>query len=85
MEQRRRYSVRLVVNDRQISEVIIDSHYERKHRESVNDEIILELVRKLDGRMFDPDDEDDEYQYFKTEPIEYSGKNYRLNEEEQWQ
>lgn len=59
--------MRLVVND-----------YEAKHAESVNDEITLALVQKIDGGTFDPDDEDDEYKYYKTEPIEHEGKNYRL-------
>ena len=78
MEDRRSYPISLVVNDRKINEVVIDSHYEQKHSDSINDEIILELVRKLDGKIFDPDDTDDEYEYFKTEPIELGGKNYRL-------
>jgi len=78
VKQRRRYPVQLVVNDRQITEVVIDPHYEAKHTESVNDEIVLALVQKLDGGIFDPDDVDDEYQYYKTEPIEYASKNYRL-------
>ena len=78
MEHRRNYSISLVVNDRAISEVVIDAHFEEKHAESINDEIILKLVQKLDGRFFEADDEDEEFQYFKTEPIELDGKNYRL-------
>ena len=77
-EQRRRYSVQLIVNDRPIREVIIDPHYREKHAESVNDEIILALVQKLDGRIFEPDDADEDFEYFKTEPIEHEGRNYRL-------
>ena len=78
MDSRRRYPVLLVVNDRQINEVIIDPHYQLKHASSVNDEIILALVKKLDGGIFESDDADDEFEYFKTEPIEYMGKSYRL-------
>ncbi len=78
MESRRTYPVTLVVNDRLIHQVIIDPHYEEKHSESVTDEIILALVVKLDGRTFDSDDQDEEFEYFKTDPIEYDGKNYRL-------
>ena len=68
----------MTVNDRHIHQVVIDPHYEDKHAESVTDEIILALVAKLNGRTFDADDQDDDYEYFKTEPIEYDGKNYRL-------
>ena len=68
----------LVVNDRPIHQVVIDPHYEERHAESVDDKIILELVSKLNGRTFEPDDQDEEYEYFKTDPIEHRGKNYRL-------
>lgn len=78
MISRRSYQVNLIVNGRQINEVIIDPHYELKHSESVNDKIILALVQKLDGREFEPDNVDAEYEYFKTEPVELGGKIYRL-------
>ena len=81
MESRRNYKVSLVVNDRPIHQVIIDAHYEEKHSESITDEIILALVAKLDGRTFDSDDQDDEYEYFKTDPIEYDGKNVTVQPE----
>lgn len=40
MSERRRYTMRLVVNGRQINEVIIDPHYESKHPD-INDALIL--------------------------------------------
>lgn len=64
MISRRSYQVNLIVNGRQINEVIIDPHYELKHSESVNDKIILALVQKLDGREFEPDDVDAELRVF---------------------
>ncbi|MBI3555443.1 MAG: hypothetical protein HY074_04170 [Deltaproteobacteria bacterium] len=78
VDNRRSYSISIMVNDRLISEIIIDPHYEEKHADSITDEVILALVHKLDGKIFDPDDMDEEFQYFKTEPIELDGKNYRL-------
>jgi hypothetical protein len=67
-----------MVNDRPIYQVIIDPHYEEKHSESITDDVILALVAKLDGKTFDTDDRDEEFEYFKTDPIEHDGKNYRL-------
>jgi hypothetical protein len=78
VETRRIYLVTLTVNERPIHQVIIDSHYEEKHAESITDEIILALVSKLDGKIFDADDRDEEFEYFKTDPIAYNEKNYRL-------
>ena len=37
---RREYKTALVINDVIIDKVIIDSHYEEKHAESINDEIM---------------------------------------------
>jgi hypothetical protein len=42
---RREYNISITVNEVLISKVIIDPHYEEKHAESINDEIILELVK----------------------------------------
>lgn len=76
--KRREYSINITVNEVMITKVIIDPHYEEKHSESINDEIILELVNTLDGKIFEPDDEKDAYSYFVTDRIELTGKQYRL-------
>lgn len=47
---RREYAINITVNEVLITKVIIDPHYEEKHRESVNDEIIVNLVKTLDGQ-----------------------------------
>lgn len=75
---RREYKVNITVNEVSIKNVIIDPHYEEKHAESINDEIILELVRTLDGKMFEADDEKSPYSYFVTDRIENKGKLYKL-------
>ncbi|MEN0057722.1 MAG: hypothetical protein AAGB31_02715, partial [Bdellovibrio sp.] len=56
----------------------IDPHYEEKHAESISDEIILNLVKELDGREFEPDDEDPPYTYFVADKMELNGKLYKL-------
>lgn len=52
---RREYSISLTVNGRQINKVIIDPHYELKHSSSINDDVILDLVKLLAGGNFEPD------------------------------
>lgn len=76
---RRAYTLNLTVNRRAIETVIIDSHYEEKHADTVNDETILALVQSLDGEEREPESFDDAgFQYFATEPHYYEGKPYRL-------
>lgn len=75
---RREYKAALVINNVVIDKVIIDSHYEEKHAESINDEIILELVKTLNGKLFEPEDIKTPYSYFVTDKIKYSGKLYKL-------
>ena len=58
--------------------MIIDPHYEDKHKESINDEIIIQLVETLDGKVFEADDEKYPYSYFVTDKIEHKGKLYKL-------
>jgi hypothetical protein len=40
----------ILLNRRLFSKVIIDPHYRRKHLGSINDDLIVELIRQLDGR-----------------------------------
>ena len=64
---RRVYPILIEVNERIIHKVVIDSHYELKHKESMSDQIILDLVQLLGSKNFGPEDEVDNFQYFKTE------------------
>lgn len=74
---RREYDINLYINKLIISKVIIDTHYEEKHSESVDDEIILSLVQELNNDTFEPVDTKQKYQYFVTEK-RLNDKNYRL-------
>jgi len=58
--------------------VIIHPHYEEKHAESITDEIILALVKKLDGLIVIPDDISPPYTYFTEDKMELNGKLYKL-------
>ncbi len=53
--ERREYPILLTINNRTLHKVVIDPHFEAKHFKSIDDRIILELVRQLDGKMFEPD------------------------------
>ncbi len=77
MRKRRSYAVNLVVNGRPINEVVIDTHYEIKHPD-INDALILELVRGLDGKEFQPEEREGEWEFFMLDRIEHHGKQYRL-------
>ena len=67
----------LTVNGRLILEVIIDPHYEEKHSD-IDDALILERVKKLDGREFRPDEIDGGWEFFMVDHLEHENKQYRL-------
>jgi len=77
-ENRRIYDLSnsIVINDLNIKKVIIDAHVD-KHKDHVNDDLILELVKKLSGRTYDSEDYEDGFQYF-VNVIEHNQSKYRL-------
>lgn len=78
MVKRRSYSVRLNINGIKITKVVIDPHYEIKHSETINDELILKLVQLLDGGDFTPESITKDFAYYKTENLVIYNKQYRL-------
>lgn len=78
MIKRRSYPIEITVNGRRIHELVIDPHYELKHSSSINDDLILELVKLLDGKFYKPEVIKDGFQYFMADPLKYRGLNYRL-------
>ena len=75
---RRSYKTCLRINNRQISVVIVDPHYEAKHGSSIDDQIILELVKMLDGGTFPAADVVDDFEYYVTDSMSLHGKLYKL-------
>ena len=75
---RREYGISIVVNRKRITKLIIDPHFEKKHAASINDDIIIKLVKTLDGEVVEPDQETPPYQYFSRDKIELDGKFYKL-------
>lgn len=75
---RREYDIDVVVNKIKITKAIIDPHYEDKHSESINDEVILHLIKKLDGKTFIREDRKSPFNYYVANRIKYNKKEYRL-------
>lgn len=79
MMSRRIYPVKISINGRQLEQVVVDTHYEKKHARSVTDEVILGLVVQLDGKSFRPvDTDEDGFSYFVNDRMELDGKFYKL-------
>jgi hypothetical protein len=77
MSERRSYPLQVMINGHPIEEVIIDPHYETKHPE-ISDSLILKLVEKLDGREFQPEEREEDWEFFLLDRLEHDGKLYRL-------
>ena len=73
---RREFIIRkITVNGKSISRVLVDDHV-RKHKD-VTDDLILDLVKQLDGTDSLPDDIRGEFQYY-VNLFESDGKQYRI-------
>lgn len=78
VSERREYDLDLEVNGFQIRKVLIDAHYERKHADSVSDEIILGLVKQLHGRSDRAVNERWPFRYFVTDMMIFRNRLYKL-------
>jgi len=76
--KRTEYASHLIINKSAISKVIIDQHYKENHSETINDDLILKLLQEINGEFFPTISKDDEFQYFKAEPIILDDEPYRL-------
>lgn len=74
---RTKYDLSLRFRDINISEVIIDQHYNQKHFD-VSDWIILELLKELNDEHPFIESENDQFKYFVAEPIFHNNKPYRI-------
>jgi len=75
----RSYKLSIVVNNIRFNRILIDAHYETKHKMSMSDGIILGLVKGLENRIFLPETiSESGFRYFVNDPWEFDGKWYRL-------
>ena len=77
MSERKEYPLSITINNRQLSRVVIDQHYQIGHPE-MSDDLIIELVKTIDNGIFPIENEKDGFEYFKVEPVEFEEKPYRL-------
>ncbi len=76
--ERRTYKIDpIIINEEIYSEVIIDPHYELKHSEHINDELILSLVALLDGSENLPEEVKGSFNYF-VKILVFKSRAYRL-------
>jgi hypothetical protein len=75
---RREYAISITINDRLITKLIIDPHFEVKHADSINDDTIIALVKTLDGEEAEPEDKNPPFTYFTKDKIELDGRLYKL-------
>lgn len=73
----RRYEVDIRVNGECFRELWIDPHYEEKHKDSINDQLIQELVKEIDGWLITLSAEVSGYAFYEAD-VNYQGKAYRL-------
>ncbi len=75
----RSQELKLMINGRKLNRVVIDSHYEVKHAASMNDALIIELVKTLNGKIYLH-----EYitiqgwEIYTLDPLVFNKKSYRL-------
>jgi hypothetical protein len=77
-QARPEYPLMLLINGRALNRVVIDQHYREGHVESISDELILQLVKELDGQTYPIELIRGEFEYFTVEPVILAEKPYRL-------
>jgi len=77
MSERRAYRLSLTVNGRRVNEVVIDPHYETKHASVLTSSRIRASLIS-DGKEFQPDERDGEWEFFMLDRMEHRGRQFRL-------
>ncbi len=75
----REYDLKLIINGKTFNRVLIDDHYEIKHSKVVNDALILEMVKTLNGRTYEHEKiVPSGWEIYVVDPLYLEGKSYRL-------
>jgi hypothetical protein len=71
--------LQIILNGQRLTKVVIDAHYEMKHSKSINDELILELVRLLNGRTLEFETVSAaSWEIYVYDPLYLGGRPYRM-------
>lgn len=73
----RKYDLDLVFNDTSFGEIWIDPHYETKHSGSINDLLILEILRSINDTQIEPNARITGFQFYELDAL-FKEKSYRL-------
>ncbi len=65
------------INGLHFDELWIDPHYEEKHKDSIDDPLILELVNQLNGWLIQLNSEVGGFGFYEADG-NFGGKSYRL-------
>ena len=76
--RRTEYRVVMTFQGRSMSRIVIDQHYRDRHHESIDDELILDLVQAQNGAYYFPVSTQGDFEFFKIEPVVWKLKSYRL-------
>jgi len=68
----------ITVNGISIKEIYIDPYWKKHQKEGISEELIIELVKLLDGKRSEIGKRYDNWVYFAEEPLFYSKKAYCL-------
>lgn len=79
MKRPNEYRISVTINNNKIIKVLIGRHYELKHGKYINDDLILSLIKLLDGKTFLVDSTSKGIEYYAAD-IEFGFplKVYRL-------
>ena len=77
MSGRREYALKLQLNGKSFSRLVIDPHYEENHPD-MNDQIIIGLVSSLNHRFHPIATTRDNFKFLVVDPLWWKGKPYRL-------
>jgi hypothetical protein len=73
----RRFEIDITLNGLRFRELWIDPHYEEKHRASINDLLIIDLIEGINKMTFDCQAKVNGFEFYEVD-VHFREKRYRL-------